>query len=156
MKLKFHSSIDAKIYIYFGGVLMKVVSNDAWIYYIGDNVEIDSEKDGKWMYFFNDKKFASKICEEAVERNIVSESKHRNAEEGVACFYLNVDDIETHKKIISYFIEKNLIQRTKAGRFYNNSFKLDKQTFAGEYREQFHSEIKLDQFINLDTGEWIV
>ena len=135
---------------------MRIESNIAWIYYIGDNVELDSEKCGKWMYFFDDKNFVYKICEEAVKRNIVSESKHSNGEEGVACFYLNSDDIETHKKIISFFLEKNLIQRTKTGRLYNIPFKLDKQTKNGEYGNQFHPEIKLEQFINLNTGEWII
>jgi hypothetical protein len=139
-----------------GSVIMRIVNNVAWIYYIGDNVDLDSETSGKWMYYFNDKSFVSKICEEAVKRNIVSESKHSNKENGVACFYLNSDDIETHKKIISFFLVNNLIQRTKTGRFYNISFKLDKQTDNGEYGNQFNSEIKLEQFINLNTGEWIV
>jgi hypothetical protein len=40
-------------------------------------------------------------------------------------------------------------------RFYNISFKYDDQTRAGEYGEDFKGEIKLERFINLDTGEWI-
>ena len=134
---------------------MKIVENFQWVYYITDTTQFIPEKVGKWMYFFNNKDFVSKVCEEAVYKSIVSESKHNNAETGVACFYLNYDDIDSHRKIISYFIKNNLIQRTKTGRFYDISFKLDEQTRVGEYGEQFHSNIKLSKFINLDTGEWI-
>lgn len=53
-----------------------------------------------------------------------------------------------------YFLVNNLIQKTKKGRLYNISFKLDKQTQAGEYGNEFHSEIRLSNFIDLETGEW--
>lgn len=69
---------------------------------------------------------------------------------------MNCDDTEGHKKILSYFIKNNMIQRTKTGRLYNISFKLDAQTRAGEYGNNFIAQIKLDKFINLDTGEWIL
>lgn len=108
------------------------------------------------MYFFDDKEFVAKICEEAVEEGIVAESKHSDASEGVACFYLNCDDMAAHKKVLSFFIENNLIRRTKTGRLYNISFKLDNQTLAGEYGDDFHSEIKLTKFINMDTDQWLV
>ena len=108
------------------------------------------------MYFFGDRKFIEKVCKEAVEKDIVCEAKHSNAENGVACFYLNIKDIENHKKVIKYFIENNMIKKTKSGRYYNISFKLDKQTRAGQYGDDFVAEIKLDKFINLDTGEWII
>ncbi len=108
------------------------------------------------MYFFTDKEFVSKICEEAVRKGIVSESKHSDEDEGVSCFYLNCDDIEAHKRVIEYFIENKLIRKTKKDRFYNISFKLDNQTREGEYGKDFHADIKLEQFINLETGEWLV
>ena len=49
-----------------------------------------------------------------------------------------------------------MIQRTKKGKLYNISFKLDNQTRSGEYGEAFKSSIKLSNFINLDTEEWIL
>ena len=52
-------------------------------------------------------------------------------------------------------LEKNLIRKTKAGRYYNVSFKKDMQTIMGEYGIEFIPKIKLEDFINLDTGEWI-
>ncbi|MVX64394.1 hypothetical protein GKZ28_11900 [Clostridium chromiireducens] len=135
---------------------MEIIQRYGWVYYVGDNNQFDSNKVGKWMYFFKDKKFVAEICEDAVKKNIINQSKHSDEETGVACFYLNCDDIETHKKILSYFIENNLIQRTKSGRLYNISFKLNTQTSAGEYGDEFKSEIKLSKFIDLDTGKWML
>lgn len=48
-----------------------------------------------------------------------------------------------------------MIQKTKSGRFYNISFKLDAQTRAGEYGEGYNGNIKLEQFLDLQTGEWL-
>lgn len=127
-----------------------------WIYYLGENYRIPEEKCGKWMYFFNAHGLVSKICEDAVEKKVVGQAKHTDDESGVACFYVDCDDMEAHKRVISYFIEKNLIRKTKNGRYYNISFKLDKQTRAGEYKDSFHAKIKLSDFIDLYTGEWIV
>lgn len=136
---------------------MKILEIGVWTYYDNDQEkQFDHDKVGKWMYFFNDKKFVTDICKNAIEKNIVYSAKHNNSENGVACFYLHYDDIETHKKVISYFLENNLIKKTKTGRLYNISFKLDNQTRAGEYGDQFKSDIKLENFINLYTGEWLV
>lgn len=76
-------------------------------------------------------------------------------ETGVICFYLNGDDIENHHRIIQFMMDNKLIQKTKTGRWYNISFKFDDQTRAGEYGIGFKGEIKLAQFIDLNTGEWI-
>lgn len=135
---------------------MKIKKNEIWIYYIGDTSKLDSHKCGKWMYFFSEIDFVRDVCKRAVEDDIVVEAKHSNKEDGVACFYLNNDDLEGHKKIISFFLENNLIQKTKSGKFYNISFKLDAQTANKEYGEEFKANIKLDQFLNLQTGEWII
>ena len=133
---------------------MEIKENIAWVFYIGDTTQLIKDKVGKWMYFFGDRKFIEKICKECVEKSIVSEAKHSNADTGVACFYTNIDDMESHKKILKYFIENNMIKKTKTGKFYNISFKLDSQTLEGKYGDDFVAEIKLDQFLNLDTGEW--
>lgn len=135
---------------------MKTVKQHGWVFYIGNDNELDSEKVGKWMYFFNDRKFAERICTEAVEQGIVVESKHSDNNEGVACFYLNCDDLEGHKKVISYFLVNDLIRRTKAGKLYNISFKRDEQTSLLEYGNGFKSEIKLTKFIDLTTQKWII
>lgn len=134
---------------------MKIVRQYGWVYYIGETADqLEEHKCGKWMYFFSDVDFAAIICREAVEKEIVSESKHSDASEGVCCFYLNGDDLDTHKRTIQFFLDHDLIRRTKAGKLYNISFKYDDQTRAGEYGQQFDAEIKLDQFLDLSTGEW--
>ncbi|MBD5542967.1 MAG: hypothetical protein HDR01_01655 [Lachnospiraceae bacterium] len=135
---------------------VKKLSLGGWIFYLSEKKEcLDKHKCGKWMHFFNNEKFAAHICEEAVAKGICVESKHTDAEEGVCCFYLNCDDMEGHKRAIGYFIENGLIRKTKTGKLYNISFKLDDQTRAGEYGPDFYSEIKLDQFVDLHTGEFI-
>ena len=135
---------------------MRVVKNPAWVYYLADtDPHFDETKVGKWMYFFGDRQFVEKICREAIEQNIVEECKHRNADDGVSCFYLNDDDLEGHRRVIEFFIKNDLIRKTKKGKLYNISFKHDTQTLAGEYGDDYHSDIKLEEFVNLETGEWI-
>lgn len=134
---------------------MKIVRQLGWVFYVADNIEFDNHKVGKWMCFFKDKEFAEMICKNAVVNNIVKEAKHTDGPEGVACFYLHYDDNEAHKKVIQYFLENELIRKTKVGKLYNISYKLDDQTRAGEYGADFNSEIKLEKFVDLTTGEWI-
>lgn len=138
---------------------MEIIENPFWIYYVDKvNAEkyFEKDKSGKWMYFFNDKEFVAKICKEAVESGIVVEAKHSNKNNGVSCFYLNCDDIDTHKKVIAYFLENGLIKRTKKGKLCNISFKLNSQTLDGQYGESFKSDIKLDKFVDLLTGNFII
>ena len=127
-----------------------------WIWYIGDTEpHFDEHKCGKWMYFFEDRSFVETICAEAIRTGAILECKHTDGPSGVSCFYLECDNIDAHKRILQFFLDNNLIRRTKAGRLYNIGFKLDDQTRAGQYGTDFKAEIKLDRFINLDTGEWI-
>lgn len=135
---------------------MDIVPINGWVFYINEGTKFDDAKVGKWMYFFKDSGFVSDLCIEAVERGIVNEAKHSDQDDGVACFYLNCDDTEGHKRVISYFLEKNIVQKTRSGKLYNISFKLDAQTLAGEYGDDFKSKITLSDFINLDTKEWLV
>lgn len=148
---------------------LKIGKNMFWVFYISDNVSLEPEKTGKWMYFFNgdaDIDYISKLCSDAVEQGIVDKAKHTNpdtlglnphgtSDSGVCCFYLNYDDIEGHKRILTYFLENQMIKRTKAGKLYNISFKLDNQTKQGEYGSDFTGVLKLADFVDLNTGEWI-
>ena len=111
------------------------------------------------MYFFKGqggREFTEERCREVVEQGIVWEAKCTNNVEGVACFYLNIDDIERHKKILRYFIDHDMIQRTKTGKLHNISFKLDNQTMASEYGNTFKAELRLDRLMDLYTGKWLV
>lgn len=148
---------------------MKTTQSIAWNRYMNDNyTSFDKDKVGKWMYFFEKKDLekVSDICKLAIVNNIVQLCKHSNhhgctcspygnGESGVACFYLHFDDIDTHKKVIDFFIENDLIRKTKRGNFYNISFKLDNQTRSNQYGNSFSSSIKLSNFINLESGTWI-
>lgn len=132
---------------------------ECWVYYRNENCrELTEYCCGKWMYFFNNRLFTQEVCEKAVREDIVSVAKHTNANKGVACFYLNFDDVTAHKKVISFFIENDMIRRTKANRYYNISFKLDTETHNGNYScyGNFEPRIKLGEFIDLKTGEWIM
>lgn len=60
-----------------------------------------------------------------------------------------------NRRVIEFFIKNDLIRKTKKGKLYNISFKHDTQTLAGEYGDDYHSDIKLEEFVNLETGKWI-
>ena len=132
-----------------------------WCWYFTDKAKLlESHKCGKWMYFFDDQAFAMDICEKAIAENVCYECKCTDMERtgndsGVICFYLNGDDIEAHHRVIQFMMGNKLIKKTKTGKFYNISFKFDDQTRAGEYGADFEGKIKLEQFIDLYTGEWI-
>lgn len=142
-----------------GGGCVKVIDVPGWRYFVDDDKKLDASKAGKWMYFFRNlegQQFAEKMCRKAVSDGVVIEAKRGDSPtDGVACFYLNCDDDVTHKRIISFFIEHNMIRKTKTGKLYDISFKMDRQTLAGEYRRDLQPEIKLSAFINLYTGEWL-
>lgn len=132
-----------------------------WFWFLsGKEKLLVPDKCGKWMYFFDDQEFAKKICQKAIDEDVCYECKCTDMEltgqpTGVICFYLNGDDIENHKRVIQFMIANDLIRKTKTGKYYNNSFKFDNQTRAGEYGADFEGKIKLEQFIDLTTGEWI-
>lgn len=132
-----------------------------WFWFMsGKEKLLVPDKCGKWMYFFDNQEFAKKICQKAIDEGVCYECKCTDMEltgqqTGVICFYLNGDDIENHKRVIQFMMTNDLIRKTKTGKYYNNSFKFDDQTRAGEYGADFEGKIKLEQFINLQTGEWI-
>lgn len=132
-----------------------------WCWYSTKNAKLlEKHKCGKWMYFFDNQDFAMQICEKAIEENVCYECKCSDleltgVESGVVCFYLNGDDMEGHHKVIQFMLDNHLIPKTKTGRLYNMSFKFDDQTRAGQYGAGFDGKIKLEQFIDLNTGKWI-
>lgn len=130
-----------------------------WMYYTDESMGagLDRDKCGKWMHFTSDTAFAARICRDAVERGIVRTAKHTAEGDNIlCCFYLECDDMDAHKRVLSYFLENDLIRRTKTGKLYNISFKLDVQTKSGDYGPGFKSDIKLSQFVDLTTGKWIL
>ena len=63
---------------------MEVIEAEGWVVYFDPQKahELDSDKVGKRMTFFNDQSFAQKICSESVEFGCVPEAKHNSALEG--------------------------------------------------------------------------
>lgn len=147
-----------------GLIKMNIINSRGWVFYINGKPEFDPNKIGKWMYFFKekDKEFATQICKKAIEEKIVLEAKHTADEilkykgTGVACFYIHYDDIDAHKRVLSFFLKNELVLRTKKGHLYDISFKLDNQTLNGQYGNDFSSEIKLSKFIDLESGKWLI
>ena len=131
--------------------------NEFWVYYISENrtEEYDPDKVGKWMYFFYNRDFVDRVCSEAVERKIVNSAKYSNDIKGVACFYINGDDLVAHKRVLDYFFEKHLIPKGKYSKFRDISFKFDSQTLLGKYGKDFHARIRLSDFVDLETGRWL-
>lgn len=135
-----------------------------WIFYhVDGHPTFDESKVGKWSCFPGDLdvtdelSFSREICSKAVAQGIVQEAKCRHISKGGACFfYLACDDMESHKRVIQFFLDNALIPRTKTGRLHNISFKLNMQTYTGQYGNKYKPTIKLDEFLNLDTGEWMV
>ncbi|KAE8301517.1 hypothetical protein GL50803_0010192 [Giardia duodenalis] len=127
-----------------------------WVFYIGpEGLCIDPQLCGKWMYFWNDRAFVARICELAVSTEVVTTAKHSNADRGVACFYIDGTDKESHKRVLRFFLDNNLIKRTAQGRLHNISFKYDQQTRAGEYGEDFKARIQLSDFVDLYKGKFL-
>lgn len=54
-------------------------------------------------------------------------------------------------------LNNGLIKKTKSGKLYSISFKYDSQTYAGKYKGGggFTGEIKLADFVDLETGEFV-
>lgn len=129
-----------------------------WVYFYSDEVyTFDDAKCGKWMYHFNDLLYAFNLCHDAIALGIVNTVKASLSSNGVCCFYLNADDIPTHKRVIQYFLKRNLIQRTDNGSLYDIGFKLDAQTRNGEYKHlnNYKATIQLHDFVDLQTGKFL-
>ena len=140
---------------------MEKIKIGSWFIFLsGEEDKLDRDRCGNWMYFFDNQEYAKDICKKAIEEKVCYECKCTDMEEagtptGVLCFYLNGDDIDNHKRVISFMIKNDLIKKTNTWRYYNNSFKFDNQTRAGEYGADFEGKIKLEKFIDLNTGEWL-
>ena len=116
---------------------------------------LDPAKCGKWMWFFGDRSRAEELCRRAAHEGVVAECKHSDDATGVCCFCLEGDDLEAHRRVIGFFLDNGMVRRTKAGRLYDISFKYDSQTLAGQYDGDFVAQLRLHDFVDLCTGEWI-
>lgn len=139
---------------------MEILNLFGWTFYMANiKVSFDPNKCGKWMFFTKDLDRAKELCTKAIEENICLECKHgielREYDSTVCCFYQNGDDIECHKRIIKFMLDNNMIQHTKTGKLYNIGFKYDNQTSNMEYGNDFKASIRLSDFVDLKTGEFL-
>ncbi len=100
----------------------------------------------------------------AVLNGVVVEVKYSNPEiliaagqnYGVCCLYLNENEREGHTRVLRCMLDNGLIRKTMSGKLYDISFKYDSQTYAGKHMGSgFIGEIKLADFVNLETGEFV-
>lgn len=137
-----------------------MIQKFGWYWYLSGNEDkLREDKCGKWMYFFTDQGIAQELCQKAIDNKICYECKCTdmevaNTDSGVICFYVNGDDTENHKRVIRFMMENNLIRKTKKGTYYNISFKFDEETSCREYGADFEGRLKLENFIDLQTGEF--
>lgn len=141
---------------------MKIHQRAGWINYVGNVDQFKFDDMGKWMYFFKPEQldFVSEKCAYVVEKGLIAEAKHTDKvvlnikKSGVACFYIDFDDKEAHKKLLNYFLANDMIPKTKVGIYNNIPFKLDSQTLAKEYGKNFTPKLSLEDFLDLSTGQW--
>ena len=148
-------------------VNLQITNNPSYIFYIDKNrvADLEGKFVGKWMYFFNNSHvtFAESICKKAVQSGAVIEAKHTSQESidflglptGVCCFYVRADDKDAQREALQFLIENDLIRRTKAGKLFDISFKFDDQTRARESGLSFDGKIRLSDYVDLQTGEFI-
>lgn len=137
-----------------------------WVYY-ADTARIRSlvpKRCGKWMHFTGDFDHAEELVREAVltgavicaKRGTPYQMRMTDNVSTVCCFYLNGDDAEAHRRALRFMLEHDLVPKSSAGRLANVPFKYDEQTRAGEYGDRFRPRVTLSDFVNLDTGEFLV
>lgn len=127
-----------------------------WHIFISEDMK-PMENPGKWMVFSSDIEYLNMICKDAVLKGIVSESKFTCLSQGTSLpgiFYVDITDVETHKNIVKYLIEKGAIAKTKKGLYYNIAYKLDEQTRNNEYNASFTAKLNLSNIVDLATGEF--
>jgi hypothetical protein len=133
-----------------------------WLVMTDGHRLFNKDEDGKWMLFGSSEDAMFSFVHylfDMIKNNVIRIGKVDTLMvNGTTAFiiYVNSNDIESQKKVLKYLIEHDLIRCTKTGKLYNISFKFDRQTRLGEYGDKFNSEIKLSDFVDLNTGEFII
>ena len=73
----------------------------------------------------------------------------------VCLLHCNSKDRNAMKDILKYLMATNKIPKTKAGKLYNISYKFNAQSQAGLTGDKFVALIKLEDFVDLYTGEFL-
>lgn len=145
----------------------KVSSTDiAWCWYRAENEDKENKIVGKFMTFYKGPIDGElqKVILEALAEGATPLVKHTNPKtmglnpnpryrDSSTIIWYSSDDKESLQKVVGFLIKNNLIRKTKTGKLYNISFKYDAQTIMGEYGDDFTGVIKLEDLVNLNTGE---
>lgn len=109
---------------------------------------------GKWMHFFavENAYYVVESCLLALRDDVCSKTKLTAEGSGVAYFYVDVTDIAAHQRVLRFMLDRGLIQKTKAGRLHNISFKLDRGRMVDDNDQPV--KVTLSDFLDLDTGKF--
>lgn len=138
----------------------EILPEGDWVYYINscisDQVELQIakglkiekviENSGYWSVIFNDLSIAESLCKNTILSGASVCAKHSDSDNGLCCFYINGNEVDSQVKLISFLKENGLLRKTSNGVYYDISFKY----------EDSKSKRLLSQFINLNTGNFLV
>lgn len=134
-----------------------------WCWY-GTNTFKDSDNVGKFMTFVQDdiSNELQELILKAIKQGVTSFVKHTDPDmlafnphaknRSLAIIWYSTDEEKALKGVAKFLINHELVPETKAGKYYNISFKYDEQTRNGEYGEQFKPSISLKDLMDLNTG----
>ena len=136
----------------------------AYIYFVPFTFRVDDynirqfhQKLENWDYTFYILEVVMKIIENPFWVFYLSEPKPDFDNDKVGKWMYFFDDKAFVSEICKKAIEDGGVAEEKHSNKNDGviSFKLDQQTLADQYGEDFKAEIKLEQFIDLYTGDWI-
>ncbi|WP_406613827.1 hypothetical protein ACJA23_02860 [Mycoplasma corogypsi] len=147
---------------------LKISTDLAWKWFIDEETikTLDTDENGKWLIFAKHEniEYLDDLVLKGFEQESFIAVKRTNEiydpvygiDSVVYIFYANYSDYDRHIKILSFLKENNLIRKTKTGKYFNISFKLDEQTLEGEYMWNggVNSTLKLNMIMDLDTGDF--
>lgn len=136
-----------------------------WCWY-GTNTFRETDNIGKFMTFVQGdiSNEMQELILKAIKQGATPLVKHTDpdmlafnpyAKNGsLAIIWYSNDEENSLKGLVEFLIDHGLVSRTKTGKYYNISFKYDKQTQNGEYGEKFKPSISLKDIMDLNTGEF--
>ncbi|HDR7764815.1 MULTISPECIES: hypothetical protein [Bacillus cereus group] len=134
-----------------------------WCWY-GTNTFKETDNVGKFMTFVQDdiSNELQELILKAIKQGVTSFVKHTDPDmlafnphaknRSLAIIWYSTDEEKALKGVAKFLINHELVPKTKAGKYYNISFKYDEQTRNGEYGEQFKPSISLKDLMDLNTG----
>ena len=146
-----------------GELVIRKMGGCCWY---GTNTFRETDNVGKFMTFVQDdiSNEMQELILKAIKQGVTPLVKHTDpdmlafnsyARDGsLAIIWYSTDDENALKGLAKFLIDNGLVSKTKAGKYYNISFKYDKQTRNGEYGEQFKPSISLKDLMDLNSGEF--